>query len=316
MAHNIEIRNGVASFASTQKAWHNLGQIVDGAMTAEQAIKLAHLDYEVAKVPNYAFINGQFIETPGSFSIHRTDTNDILGDRLGKGYTIVQNREAFSFFDSIVGGDFAMYETAGALGKGERIFITAKMPEIIRINGTDDISEVYVLLTSSHDGSGSIIASTTSVRVVCQNTLNMALKNSINKIAVRHSLNVHDKLAEAHKVLGITHKFITEANECFNVLAKKSITDDKVKELIQVLFNEEKKDSTRIKNIEDAVWECYNVGVGQEKIIGTAWGAYNAITHYLSHVKKYKNEDSKFENLLLGNSKKITENAIDMLILM
>lgn len=314
MAHNLEIRKGVASFASTQKAWHGLGQIVKEAMTAEQAIKLANLDYEVAKVPNYALINGQFIETPGSFSIHRTDTGDILGDRLGKGYTIVQNREAFSFFDSIVGGDFAMYETAGVLGLGERIFITAKMPEVIRIAGTDDVSEVYVLLTSSHDGSGSIIAAVTPVRVVCQNTLNMALQGTISKVAVRHSASVKEKLEEAHKVLGISHKFIVEANDCFNVLAKKSITDDKVKELIQMLFNEEQKDSTRIKNIEEAVWASYNAGVGQDKILGTAWGALNGITHYLDHEKNYRSESSKFMNITEGEAQRIATKATEMLL--
>lgn len=316
MGHNLEQRNGVASFASTQKAWHNLGQIVDKAMTAEEAIRLANLGYEVAKVPNYALINGQFIETPSSFSIHRTDTGDILGDRLGKGYTIVQNREAFNFFDSIVGGDFAMYETAGVLGKGEKIFITAKMPDIIRINGTDDISEVYVLLTSSHDGSGSIIAAVTPVRVVCQNTLNMALKDTISKVAVRHSASVHDKLVEAHKVLGIAHKFIVDANDCFNTLAKKSITDDKVKELIQILFNEEKKDSTRIKNIEDAVWASYNAGIGQEKILGTAWGALNGITHYLDHEKKYRNDSNKFLSITEGEGSRIANKATQLLLTM
>lgn len=316
MAHNLEQRNGVTSFASTQKAWHNLGQIVDKAMTAEEAIRLANLGYEVAKVPNYALINGQFVQTPGSFSIHRTDTGDILGDRLGKGYTIVQNHEAFGFFDSIVGGKHAMYETAGVLGKGEKIFITAKMPEVIRIAGTDDISEVYVLLTSSHDGSGSIIAAVTPVRVVCQNTLNMAMRDTINKVSVRHSASVHDKLAEAHMVLGISHKFIVEANECLNVLAKKSITDAKVKELIQILFNEEKKDSTRIKNIEDAVWASYNAGIGQDKILGTAWGALNGITHYIDHDKKFRSESNKFEYITEGEGQRIATKATQLLLAM
>jgi len=314
MAHNIEIRKGVASFASTQKAWHGLGQIVDGAMTAEEAIKLAHLDYEVAKVPNYALIGGRFVESPGSFSVHRTDTGDILGGRLGKGYTIVQNREAFSFFDSIVGADYAMYETAGALGKGERIFITAKMPDMIRIAGTDDLTEVYVLLTSSHDGSGSIIAAVTPVRVVCNNTLNMALKDTISKVAVRHSSSVMEKLEEAHNVLGIAHKYTEELNQCFNVLAKKSVTDAQVKALVEELFKSEKEDSTRMKNIHEAVMRSYGAGVGQEKILGTAWGVINGITHYLDHEKNYRSQTSKFVNLIEGESTRIATQATSMLL--
>ena len=314
MAHNLETRNGITSFASTQTAWHGLGQIVNGAMTAQNAIELARLDYDVVKVPNYACYNGEFLNTPASFSTLRTDTNQILGDRIGKNYTIVQNLEAFTFFDSIVDAGAAVYETAGVLGVGEKIFITAKMPDTIRIAGTDDLTEVYVLLTSSHDGSGSIIAAVTPVRVVCQNTLNMALSNTINRVAIRHTSVVKDRLAEAHKVLGISKVFVQEANECFNHLSKKYVSDDAVKELIRNLFNEQERDSTRIKNIEDAALECYFTGVGQEKIIGTAWGAINGITFYLDHVKNYRNQASKFDNILGGSSTTIATRATELLI--
>lgn len=316
MAHNLEIRDGVASFASTQTAWHGLGQIVDGAMTAKEAIRLAHLDYEVVKVPNYAFHNGEFLDTPASFSTLRTDNNQILGDRIGKNYTIVQNSEAFDFFDSITDAGAAIYETAGVLGIGEKIFVTAKMPDTIRIAGTDDLTEVYVLLTSSHDGSGSIIAAVTPVRVVCQNTLNMALSNTINRVAIRHTSAVKDRLAEAHKVLGISKVFVQEANECFNHLSKKYVSDGAVKELIRNLFNEQERDSTRMKNIEEAALKSYFTGVGQEKIIGTAWGALNGITFYLDHVKSYHNEATKFDNILGGSSTLIATKATELLLAM
>jgi len=314
MAHNLEIRNGVASFASTQVAWHGLGQIVDGAMTSQQAIKLAHLDYEVVKVPNYAYYNGEFLDTPSSFSTLRTDTGQILGDRIGKNYTIVQNSEAFEFFDTLTEAGAAMYETAGVLGIGEKIFITAKMPDTIRIAGTDDLTEVYVLLTSSHDGSGSIIAAVTPIRVVCQNTLNMALGQTINKVAIRHSTLVKERLADAHKVLGISKIFVEEAQETFNYLSKKYVSDDAVKELIRTLFNDQERDSTRIKNIEDAVLECYFTGVGQKGIVGTAWGALNGVTFYLDHVKNYRNEATKFENILGGSSTAIATKATELLL--
>lgn len=314
MAHNLEIRNGFASFASTQTAWHGLGQIVNGAMTAQEAIKLAHLDYEVVKVPNYAFYNGEFLDTPASFSTLRTDTSQILGDRIGKNYTIVQNSEAFTFFDSITEAGAAIYETAGVLGVGEKIFITAKMPDTIRIAGTDDLTEVYVLLTSSHDGSGSIIAAVTPVRIVCSNTLNMALRSTTNRVSIRHTSSVKERLADAHNVLGISKAFVTEANDCFNYLSKKYVSDETVKELIRNLFNGQESDSTRIKNIEDAALECYFAGVGQEKIVGTAWGAINGITFYLDHVKNYRNDATKFDNILGGASAGIATRATELLL--
>ena len=237
-----------------------------------------------------------------------------MGDRIGKNYTIVQNLEAFDFFDTITQAGAAVYETAGVLGIGEKIFVTAKMPDTIRIAGTDDLTEVYVLLTSSHDGSGSIIAAVTPVRVVCQNTLNMALSNTINRVAIRHTSVVKDRLAEAHKVLGISKVFVQEANECFNHLSKKYVSDDAVKELIRNLFNEQERDSTRIKNIEDAALECYFTGVGQEKIIGTAWGAINGITFYLDHVKNYRNDATKFDNIIGGSSTLIATRATELLL--
>lgn len=317
MAHNLELdKNGKASFASTLKAWHGLGQIVEGAMTSEEAIKLANLDYTVEIKPLFAKVEGAtdlLLPVPDKFATVRTDKNKVLGV-IGNRYKVVQNKEAFAFFDEIVGGKHAMFETAGVLGQGERIFVSAKMPDVIRIAGTDDISEVYVLLTSSHDGSGSIIAAVTPIRVVCQNTLNAALKSTVSRVAIRHTTSAADKLKEAHKLLGISHAYITEVNEMFNALAKKVVTDAQVKTLVENLFKSEKEDSTRIKNIHEAVMASYFSGVGQSKIIGTAWGAYNGITHYLDHVKTYRTGDVKLDSLMNGASEKVQNEAFAQLI--
>jgi phage/plasmid-like protein (TIGR03299 family) len=327
MAHNLEMdKNGKASFASTLKAWHDLGVIVDGAMTSEQAIKLANLDYTVETKPLFAKVDGMahgdlLLPVANNFATVRTDKNVVLGV-VGNRYKVVQNRDAFAFFDEIVGGKHAMFETAGVLGQGERIFVSAKMPDVIKIAGTDDISEVYVLLTSSHDGSGSIIAAVTPVRVVCQNTLNAALKSTVSRVAIRHTTNAKTKLAEAHKLLGISHAYINEVNEMFNALAKKSITDAQVKELVNSLWvskkevgtEEDAKESTRILNIKEAVMASYFSGVGQSQIIGTAWGAYNGITHYLDHIQNYKSGDKRFDSLMNGASAEIQNQAFAKLI--
>ena len=318
MAHNLNITNGIASFASTETAWHGLGQIVESAMTAEQAIKLAHLDYEVAKTPCVGFettetgINEITLEE--KYITYRKDTLQGFGV-VGSRYEIVQNCDAFKFFDAIVGEGIAMYETAGALGKGEKIFISAKMPDVIEVAGLKgDVTEMYILLTSSHDGSGSIKALITPVRVVCQNTLNAALKEHFNKVSIRHTTNVKENLENAHKLLGITHKYLKELDNCFNYLAKKKITDDAVQKLIADLFATQKDDSTRAKNIRAEVFKSYQTGVGQEAILGTAWGAYNGITYYLDHVKGYKDDTKKFNAITEGQSATITQYAMEALI--
>ena len=183
MAHNLNYNEttGKHSFFSVkEKAWHGLGKIVEQYPTSTEAIKFAGLDYTVEKRKLFTYDSENNtanpdtdiiipeIEVPNYYATVRADTDQVLGV-VGKDYEIVQNKDAFTFFDAIVGGDGIMYETAGALGKGERIFITAKLPDYIRI-GNDDIIEKYLFLTTSHDGKSGIIAAFTPIRIVCNNS--------------------------------------------------------------------------------------------------------------------------------------------------
>jgi phage/plasmid-like protein (TIGR03299 family) len=285
-------------------------------MTSEEAIQLAGLNYEVAKLPMTTKIDEKIIEVPDHFATIRKDNNVVLGV-VGNRYEIVQNKDAFTFFDAITGSKQAIFETAGVLGKGERIFVTAKMPKHIRIAGTDDITEVYVILTNTHDGSGSVIAAVTPVRIVCQNTLRAALKNTINKVAIRHTKSAEHNLAQAHKLLGITNEYVVKMNETVNALSLKKVSDAQVKKLIEDLLPSKAEVATRIENIRAEVLNSYYTGIGQEKIVGTAWGVLNGVTHYTSHVKNYKDADTKFDNLVLeGASYKLVNEAMDMLLAM
>lgn len=315
MAHNLNETNGKVAFAGTQKAWHGLGQIVEKAMTSKEAIELGGLGYEVIKNEIFADIEGVGkIVVPEKFATIRKDTNAILGV-VGNRYEIVQNADAFTFFDAIVGQGQAIFETAGALGKGERIFVTAKMPKYIRIAGTDDVTEVYVVLTSSHDGSGAVICGITSVRIVCQNTLRLALKGMTNKMSIRHTKSAEANLAQAHKFLGISNDYITKSNEFVNSLSLKKVSDEQVKNLVADLFPSNSENTTRIDNIRQDVLGAYYSGVGQEGIVGTAWGVLNGVTQYTSHIKTYKDADTKFENLIMdGASTKTVDKAVEMLI--
>lgn len=316
MAHNLNEKDGKVSFASTEKAWHGLGQIVKGAMTSKEAIELGGLGYTVIKEEIFANVGEQKIIIPEKFATIRKDTNEALGV-VGNRYEIVQNADAFVFFDAIVGQGQAIFETAGALGKGERIFVTAKMPSYIRIAGTDDLTEVYVVLTSSHDGTGAIIAAITPIRIVCQNTLRMALAQTINKVAIRHTKSAERNLAEAHRLLGITNTYVTKMNEAVNALALKPVSDKQVKELIENLFPTKSENSTRIDNIRQEVLNSYYTGVGQDKIVGSAWGVLNGLTHYTSHGKAYKDADTKFDNLILdGASSQLIDKALTTLLMM
>lgn len=299
MAHNLNITNGKVSFASVGKAWHGLGTVLTEKMDSYQALTLGGLDYEVVKVPSFIEFEGR-IET-GEFSTLRTDTKQVLGN-IGKQYTILQNKDAFSFFDAIIDRDEAIYESAGALGKGERIFLTAKLPEYIRI-GKDDLIEMFVVLTNSHDGRTPAQAIITPVRVVCQNTLVAALQQAKDRVILRHTLNLPDKLAEAYKVLNLASRLTEEMSGIFKQIQGVKISDAQAEKILSSFLGAEgEKISTRKENQLSELFNYYHTGLGQERIVGTGWGIYNAMTGYLDHVKTYKNESTKMGYILSGDS--------------
>jgi phage/plasmid-like protein (TIGR03299 family) len=326
MAHKLHISEaGVASFASAkQAAWHGLGQILDHQMTSEEAIENAGLNYEVEKFPNVVAFGDEHLATNSSFSTVRLDTKVVLGDKLGGSYEVVQNKDAFKFFDAIVGEGEAIYETAGALGQGEIIFITAKLPDYIRVGNGDDITERYLLLMMGHDGTCGIQAMFTPIRVVCNNTLQGALRSADSKVSIRHTKSVHSNLLEAHKALGIANKLTLELNGIYNQMAKVRITDVQLRNYIDNIFltQQEILDlrkgasdvdvlSTRKRNIRNGVLDFAYAGVGQseETAKGTLWGAYNGITGYFANTKNFKTESDKFKSLVMGGAANTMQQA-------
>jgi len=342
MAHNINFNSetGRYSFFSVkEKAWHGLGQIVDQYPTSEEAIKHAGLDYEVAKKPAFIkgaglsigndgeIIEGQDIIIPNRFGTYRTDTNQPF-DVVGKDYHIVQNREAFNFFDAIVGGgEGILYETAGALGQGERIFITAKLPDYIRVGNGDDVTEKYIFLTTSHDGSGSITAAFTPVRIVCQNTLNASLRSMSNVVRIKHTSGAKQRLEDAHKVMGLANTLSSQLEGIFNEWALVKVSDREVRKLIQLALcpNKETFDllkkgaedqvSTLFRNMVDDAFAYAMTSDTQQMDTtkGTLFGAYNAVTGYYQNVRNYKDDEAKLQSIVLGGTAQLkSQKAFDL----
>ena len=322
MAHNLnfnEQTNKHSFFSVNEKPWHGLGQIVKDYPNSKEALIHAGLNYEVVKRKIYTH-DGDLgkgldflirdIEIPNHQATVRTDTNQVLGV-VGKDYEIVQNIDAFAFFDSIVGGDGIQYETAGALGNGERIFITAKLPSYIKV-GKDDLIEQYLFLTTTHVGYGSITAAFTPVRIVCNNTLNAALRNHSNSIKIRHTANAKERLTMAHTVMGISNQLSNEMEDIFNIWAKIPIMDKEVKKLIQVALapNREtlhkidmgSENSAYFEKMCDNAFEyaMSNETQSMATTKGTLFGAYNAVTGYFQNVRVYKDSEAKLKSLMLG----------------
>jgi len=339
MAHNLNYNEQTEKhsfFSVKEKAWHGLGQIVADYPTSAEAIRYAGLDYEVEKRPLFTntLVNdlaeldeGVFPKTdvPNYFATVRNDNNAVLGV-VGKDYEVVQNADAFQFFDAIVGGgDGIKYETAGALGKGERIFITAKLPDHIKV-GKQDLIEQYLFLTTSHDGFGSITAAFTPVRIVCNNTLNAAMRNHSNGIKIRHTASANDRLKQAHTLMSISHAVAQELEEVFNHWTKIRIADAEVKKLIQLAMAPNKEVinnlrlglddqlSTTYTNIVDNAF-AYAMGNSTQQMettAGTVFGAYNAITGYYQNVRNFKDGDAKFKSIMDGTAKQRAQIAFDL----
>lgn len=311
MAHNLETRNGKTSFAAVgEVAWHGLGTYVKEAMTAEQAIQLGGLDYEVKK-QKISIAGGGII--PGYYATVRQDTKDALGI-VSQDYHVVQNREAFDFFDSIIDQGEAIYQTAGVLGKGEKIFITAKLPKDILVHGEE--VENYLLLTSGHDGKSAIQVGFTSVRVVCNNTLNAALRGLQNKVTILHFSNAKQKLQTASKIMGMSTRYAMELDQTFNRMAEVKINDKQLRQYIEQVLNPSKEQVTEeefsklfVKKVDSIVDFAHNHPTQQtDPARGTVWGAYNAISGYFGYLKNYKSQEEKMaDHYFKAGAKKIEQ---------
>ena len=361
MSHLIEIKNGKASFVENgrrRRAWHRLGTVFDRPLTVKEALHYSHADYRVALQP-LAVITPDIQREMATGSVMalqlsnatmpkvkatvRLDTHQPLGI-VSDNYGIVQNEDAFKFIDTLVTGKLAdqahtpVIETAGVLGKGERVFVTAKFPdEIILDNKGDDRVEMYMVFTTSHDGLGTVNCMVTPIRVVCNNTLNLAMKYHSGKLSLRHSRNIMSRLdlresknAEfVYKTLNMydVYKKSLEAEflhlqnitlaeqDLMRILAEVTYEDDDLKvfkESNDLYGNEiSSKAINRLHRMRDIV----EAGIGQDsEDKGTAMWLINGITTYYQNYANYKSDETKFDNLQDGNASKKLQAAYNLIL--
>ncbi len=289
MAHNLELdQNSQASmFFTGDVPWHQLGRRLSKPATAAEAMEAARLDYKVVKRPLKAIIHARhFADVPNAFATVRTDTNVVLGV-VGSRYQPVQNKDAFNFFDPLVDRDEAIYHTAGVLGRGEKIWLLAKLPDYIKVGPKNDPVEKYVLLYNSHDGSSHIKVKMTPIRVVCNNTLTAALSGADAEVRIKHTASATDKLREAHKVLELTNQLYKELDYIFNRMALRKVTPTQLVEYCKTLVpdNAEAESNTRTENIRNQIIRLHDDTPSAAMHRGTLFGAYNSITELVDHAQ-------------------------------
>lgn len=288
MAHNINRNNGKDSIVyAGETPWHKLGTKVDGAFDSDTALKLGGLDFSVEKV-GLQTIDGHAV--PNRFGLRRTDNKDILGVVAGM-YQPLQNRDAFRFFDGCFGKGKARYEVAGVLGKGEKVWLLAKLPGDFRIGSGEDVVGKWLLLTNGHDTTEAVRARFTPIRVVCQNTLSAALSTKANEVRVQHIGDVPGKLEIAGKLLKQAGIYFDEIQTVFSGFVKHNIKSAELQRYaIRSLTGSDQSMDDLGKPTQNAVnriKELHDIGRGHDikGVRGTLWGAYNAVTEFVDHDK-------------------------------
>jgi phage/plasmid-like protein (TIGR03299 family) len=203
---------------------------------------------------------------------------------VGERYKVVQNEQLFNFADNILDG--ARWETAGSIKNGTVVFgsLALERESVIDPNGVGDKVNSYLLVHTSHDGSLAVQASVTPVRVVCQNTLNMALRGVKQSYKIRHTQTVDGRVAVAREALGLAHKFMDEFDKQAAELYAREVSAEKFFDIVSAIYPKPEKDAkgsmTKWENKIDTINSIYT-GPTNNMIAGTAWGALNAITERL-----------------------------------
>jgi len=286
MSANVE-----TMFSVREVPWHGIGTIVQEAPTSEEAIVMAGLDWEVQNRPIYT---GQGVEIAGYVANTRSSDDKVLGI-VSNRYTIVQNTEAFAFTDSLI-GEGLKYETAGSLKGGRQVWLLAKMPQK-KILG--DKVDPYICFTNTHDGSGAVRVCMTPIRVVCNNTLNLALKDAKRMWSTRHVGDIQGKLEEAKQTLGLAEQYMDALVIEAERLVDKAISDARIEKILDNMLTKEEMSElqkARADEMKEQFFICYDAeDIKQFK--GTKYGAVMAMTDLIDHRVPNRQTKQYQENL-------------------
>jgi phage/plasmid-like protein (TIGR03299 family) len=284
--------------------WHGIGTALPQAINSEEAIKVAGLDWEVEMAP--IITHDQKHTSVDDWRVTRRITDNAILGVVKKSYIPIQNKEAFKMFDGVCGGPGkARFHTAGSLIGGSRIWMLAKLPDIIEVGkgiGSVDEVEKYLLLANAHDGSLQLQMLFTPVRVVCNNTLNMALyfekeeseeeenlKNrwlkNAPRVTVHHGKNADVRMKEAEKVMRAALRYYEKFGDFANFLYGRTLFEAQVQNIIAQVFPPTKKMeiTPAIVGHRTEVRRLFDEGKGHDRISGTAWALLNAFGEYADH---------------------------------
>ena len=291
MSANVE-----TMFYTRQKPWHGLGTEVQEAPTSEKALIYAGLDWNVIQQDVYT---EEKIFIPG-YKVNLRDSDGAALGIVSDRYRVVQNSEAFRFTDDLL-GEGVTYETAGSLNGGRKTWLLAKLPQRYIISG-DEI-EPYLVVMNSHDGSSGIKVAMTPIRVVCQNTLNLALTRAKRIWTTKHTTNVMGRVHEAQMTLGLAEKYMTALGREIDLLSDIRLSDRMAKEFLDEMFpiNDDMTDLQRRNNsrmredLEYRYWDAPDL----EHVGKNGYRFINAVADFATHAEPIRRTKNYEENLFM-----------------
>lgn len=299
-------------------AWMKFGTILDNPKTAKEAMISAGLDYKVVKKPVFAHVGKNYFEAKSKFATVREDTKQVLGV-VGSRYSIIQNVDAFGFFDMIVSRGEASYEIAGRLGNGERIWMLVRLSDNMWIQGIDEVHK-YLLVINSHDGIAPIVVKFSPVRALNSAMLHASIRGVGLQVKIKHTPNTKDKFREAHRVMGSANKFFTDMSKVYHKMSTTPVSDMQIAEFVRRILPEGVGEyKTRLENSRGRMLEYIYHGDGQDMITAnkTLWGLYCGIVSYADYGRVYRGgEEEKLDSMWLGSGFLFKQKAFDLALSM
>ena len=281
-------------FYTREKPWHGLGTRVEEAPSSADALRLAGLDWQVVQQPIYT--EGKELISGYKANVRDSDRK-VLGV-VSERYRIIQNEEAFSFTDALL-GQGVRYETAGSLQEGRKVWLLARLPREYIMSG-EHISP-YLVFSNTHDGSGAVKVALTPVRVVCNNTLNLALDTAERSWSMIHTGNIRDKIKEAEDTLFHAEKYMERLGKEFEDLRGREVTDGQIREYIEQLLPIE-EDATPIQSrniirLRKDMERRYFDAPDLQDVGGNAYRFINAVSDFATHASPLRRTANYNENL-------------------
>jgi phage/plasmid-like protein (TIGR03299 family) len=316
MAHELE-----NMFSVKETPWHGLGKIVHEAPNAEEAIRLAGLDWKVNSEKIYQEINGKMELIESHRAMVRDSDNSVLGV-VGKNYTPLQNDKAFEFFNPFIDSGLASFETAGSLREGKVIWVLAKLNKTPIEIGRGDVINKFLLLSNGHDGNMAVRVGFTPIRVVCANTLAMSHdKRESRLLRVNHSKKVALRIEQVQQIVNAADAKFEATAEQYKALARSDVNKKDLEKYVEIVFGfstveEQRRQIAKEKTIE-SITRLFETGKGSDikASNGTMWGLYNSVAEMLSY-ERGKNEDTRLNSLWFAESANINRKALETAIRM